>query len=749
MNSAPLTTPMDRRDFLRVSGLAAGGLLLGFYIRSSNDARGAETAPDSTGMFAPNAFIRITPDGKVTIISKQVEIGQGIKTALPMVIAEELDVDWSGVTVEQAQLDESKYGTQWVAGSNSTPTNYENFLRVGATARAMLVEAAAQTWGLPAGELATEKGAVHHRASSRSLSYGQLVAKAATLPVPAANTVKLKDPKDYKILGQRISGVDNPKVVRGEGLFGIDVRLPGMLYAVFHKCPAWGGKPLEANVDAIKALPGVKDAFIVEGTSNLYGLRPGVAIIADSTWSAFSARKQLRVRWDEGKVAETSWSGFVDQARELSTKPGEQVIRKDGDVEAAFKQPGVKLHEAEYVYPFAAHLCLEPMNCTAHWRDGTMELWVPTQNPQWGRTAIAELLKIPADKIQVNLTRAGGAFGRRWIPDFMLEAAAIAHRVNAPVKLTWSREDDMGHDMMRAGGLHFLKAAVDTNGKVTAWKNNYFGFGKVGPMPPAPPSGVPLDADEFPGRWIPNYLAEQTIFDVGWPIGPWRAPRAHVFSWVFQSFIDELAHAAGRDPLEFKLALLGDKEAIPATPGSFLGAAPFQTARMRNVLKAAAEKIGWGKTSYPKGRGVGIAFSVAHRGYFAHAVEVTVSPDGQFKVDRDVCVGDIGRQIINPSGAENQIEGSFVDALSMMKYQELTIDRGRVTNTNLDEYPVARMPDAPAKIEVHWITSDNVPSGAGEPSLPPAAPAICNAIFAATGKRIRQLPASRVDLRWS
>jgi isoquinoline 1-oxidoreductase beta subunit len=741
--------PLPRRDFLKLSALATGGLLLGFHVDATGEVRAAEPTGAAGASFTPNAFITITPDGKVTIISKQVEIGQGIKTSLPMVIAEELDVEWSDVTIEQSVLDEKKYGPQWVAGSNSTPLNYENFQRVGASARAILVEAAAQTWGVPAAQLTTEKGAVQDRAGNRSLRYGELVAKAATLPVPAANSVKLKDPKNYRIVGRRISGVDNAKVVQGAPLFGVDVKLPGMLHAVYHKCPAWGGRPLTTNIDAIKALPGVKDAFVLEGTANLYGLRPGVAIIADSTWAAFSARKQLRVTWDEGKVAETGWNDYVAKARELSTKPGEQVIRKDGDVAAVFQQPGVKIHEAEYIYPFAAHLCLEPMNCTAHWHEGRMELWAPTQNPQWGRTAIAELLKLPPESITVNLTRAGGAFGRRWIPDFMLEAAAIAQRVKAPVKLTWSREDDMGHDMMRAGGLHFLKAAVDARGKLVAWKDNYFGFGKVGPMPPAPPSGVPLDADEFPGRWIPNFLAEQTIFDVGWPIGPWRAPRAHVFSWVFQSFVDELAHVAGRDPVEFKLEILGDRAEIPATPGSFLGAAPFQTARMRAVLKTAAEKIGWGKVKYPKGKGAGFAFAVSHRGYFAHAVEVTVSPDGQLTIDRDVCVGDIGRQVINPSGAENQIEGSFVDAMSMMRYQELNIERGRVTNTNLDEYPMARMPDAPAKIEVHWITSDNLPSGAGEPSLPPAAPAICNAIFAATGKRVRQLPVSRVDLRWS
>ena len=752
MKTATLNNSIDRRDFIRLSAMASGGLVLGFYINSNGEAQAAESASGPGGSFAPNAFVRIAPDGKVTIVSKQPEIGQGIKTSLPMVIAEQLDVDWKDVTIEQADVHD-RYGSQSAGGSTSTPNNYENFLRVGAAARAMLVEAAAQTWGVPAAQCTTASGTVTHSASKRSLKYGALVAKAATLPVPDAATVALKDPKDYKLIGRRITGVDNPKVVTGASLFGIDVRVPGMVYAVYEKCPAFAGKVVSANLDQVKALPGVKDAFIIEGTSNLSGLKPGVVIIADSTWSALSARKQLKVIWDEGKVANTSWDKFVTEAKELSTKPGARVLRKDGDVDAAFKT-AAKVVEAEYVYPFISHLSLEPMNCTAHWNNGTMEVWAPSQNPATGRALISTTLNIPQEKINIHLTRSGGGFGRRLTPDFMIEVAAIAHKVNAPVKLTWNREDDLRHDMMRPGGLHFLKGAVDAKGKVVAWKNNFFTFGNAGPGGlVSPGSGGALSPDEFPGRWISNYLAEQTVFDTGWPMGPWRAPGSCVFAWVIHSFIDELAHAAGRDPLEFRLEILGDKDEVAATPppaGAKGGpAAPYNVARMRAVLKLAAEKADWGKKKYPKGQGAGLAFHFSHRGYFAQVAEVTVSKEGQLKVDRVISVGDVGSQIVNPSGADNQVEGSIVDGLSVMMLQELNIERGRVTNVNLDEYPILRIADAPTKIESHWLKTNNPVTGTGEPAIPPVAPAICNAIFAATGKRIRQFPASRTDLRWS
>jgi len=740
MNTPTLSGPVGRRDFLKLTGLAGGGLALAFYIKTGPDAQAA-----TTGAFAPNAFIRITPTGAVTIVSKQPEMGQGVKTSLPMVIAEQLEVPWQGITIEQGDFDQQKYGNQSAGGSNSTPNNYDNFHLLGATVRTMLIEAAAQTWGVPASECRAENAAVLH-SSGKSLKYGQLVAKAATLPVPAKETVKLKDPKTYKLLGKRIPQVDTHAIVTGAPLFGIDVKLPGMLYAVYEKCPAFGGKVVTANLDQIKALPGVKDAFILEGSGKVKELVPGVAIVADSTWAAFSARRQLKVTWDEGKVANESWDGFVAQARQKAAQPGARSLRKDGDPDAALAG-AAKVVEAEYLYPFISHANLEPQNTTAHWKDGVMEVWSPTQVPGAGASMVSRVLKVPENKIVLHINRAGGGFGRRISADFLVEAAAIAQKVNAPVKLTWTREDDLKHDHYRPGGIHFLKGGVDAKGRIVAWKNHFFTFGEGG----SPGSGGNLSADEFPGRWIPNFQSEQTMFDTGWPMGPWRAPGSCVFAWVFHSFIDELAHAAGRDPLAMRLELLGDKDMMSNSGAGKKGGAAggYNVARMRNVLKYAADKAGWGKKTFPRGQGAGIAFHFSHRGYIAQVAEVTVSKDGQLKVNRFVSACDIGAQVVNLSGAENQVEGSVIDGLGTLMTQELNIERGRVVQSNFHDYPLIKITDAPTRIETYFLKTDNPTTGLGEPAIPPVAPAICNAIFAATGKRVRQMPLSRTDLRWS
>jgi len=736
---------LGRRDFLKLTGLTGGGFALAFYIRSGGAAAAADAA--ATADFAPNAFVRISPTGAVTIVSKQPEMGQGVKTSLPMIIAEQLEVPWKDISIEQGDFDEKKYGGQSAGGSQSTPSNYDNFHLVGATVRTMLVEAAAQTWGVPAAECRAVKATVVH-SSGKKLTYGQLVAKASTLAVPEKDAVTLKQPKDFKLLGTRIAQFDTNKIVTGKSLFGIDVKLPGMLYAVYEKCPAFGGKVVSANLDQIKTLPGVKDAFILEGNGKVKELVPGVAIVADSTWSAFSARKQLKIVWDEGKVVNESWETFVTQAKEKSTQPG-KTLRKDGDPDGALAS-AAKTVEAQYTYPFISHANLEPQNTTAHWHDGIMEIWSPTQIPAIGTGMVNRVLGIAPDKIKLHLNRAGGGFGRRIGADYLIEAAAIAQKVNAPVKLTWSREDDMRHDQYRPGGIHFLKGGVDAKGKVVAWKNHCFTFGEGG----SPGSGGSLSGDEFPGRWIANYHAEQTMFETGWPMGPWRAPGSCVFAWVMHSFIDELAHAGGRDPLELRLELLGDKDEMPAGNAGGAakgkqGGASYNVARMRNVLKFAAEKAGWGTKKFTKGSGAGIAFHFSHRGYFAQVAEVTVSKDGQLKVDRFVTGVDIGAQVVNLSGAENQVEGSVIDALGVLMYQELNIERGRTVQSNFNDYPMIRITDAPAKIETHFLKTAYPTTGLGEPALPPVAPAICNAIFAATGKRVRQFPLSRTDLRWS
>jgi isoquinoline 1-oxidoreductase beta subunit len=739
-----------RRRFLRQSAIGGGALMLGVYADGALAALAKPPANAEQAEFAPNAFIRIGADGVVTLVSKQPEIGQGIKTSLPMVIAEELEVDWKDVRVVQGDLN-PLYGSQGAGGSTSTPTNYEPFHVLGATARTMLVQAAATQWGVPAAECTAAHGAVVHERTRRKLAYGKLVASATKLPVPDPKDVVRKDPATFRLLGKRIGGVDNLAVVSGKPLFGIDVQLPGMLYAVYAKCPVFGGKAVSFNEAEIKALPGVKDAFIVEGTPNLNGLRPGVAVVATSTWAAFRARRALKVEWDDGAGANHSWTAFAAQAEAASKKPGAAVMRKDGDPAAALAG-AARTVEAAYSYPFISHASMEPQNCTAWFRkpENTIELWAPTQNPGAGQALVASTFGIPKEKITLHITRSGGGFGRRLSSDFIVEAAAIAGRVDGPVKLTWMREDDLQHDHFRAGGFHFLCGGVDAQGKVVAWHNHFVTFanrvGRDGTTALQPGSGGSLSGDEFPGRWLPNCLLEQTPLECSIPMGPWRAPGSNVFAWVFHSFIDELAHAAGRDPFEFRMELLGDKDMMPGTGERGV---PYNVARMRNVLKEVAEKSGWGKKKFPRGQGQGIAFHFSHRGYIAEVAEVTVSREGKLTVDRVVVVTDIGAQIVNLSGAENQVQGSVIDGLSTLMYPELNIEKGRVVQSNFHEYQLLRMPDTPTRIDVHFLKTDYPVTGLGEPALPPLAPAVCNAIFAATGKRVRQLPLSKTDLSWS
>lgn len=737
MKTPDISRPIDRRSFLKFSALAGGGLVLGFYLKSGSTAEGqVAKASDKVleGDFIPNAFIQIAPDGKVTIMSARPEIGQGIKTSLPMIVAEELGARWQDVTVVSAPLDK-KYGQQGAGGSTSTPNSYMTLRRVGAAARTMLIQAAAQTWGVPASECYAEDGAVHHRGSNKSASFAELLPKAATLPVPPESEVKLKDPSDFKLLGSRIGGVDNPSIVSGKPLFGIDQKIPGMLYATYVKAPVWGSKVADANVDQIKSLPGIHDAFIVNrtvpaGRDRFKGLVPGVAIVGDSTWSVFSARRQLKVSWESSRYDNDSWSGFVAKAKELAAGDGEQVARKDGDVDAALKQ-AAKVVEASYSYPFLSHTNLEPQNCTVRISGDSAEFWIPTQQPDGAHAIAKDVLGFAPDKISINVTRIGGGFGRRLYNDFVAEAAAIAQKTGTPIKLMWMREDDLQHDQYRPGGFHFLKGGVDANGKLTAWRCHTVAFGGG------------LGGDLFPGRFIPNFVSINSRLDNGIPMGAWRAPGSNSYAFVICGFLDELAHAAGRDPVEFNLEVLGDQEVV----GSGRGA--YNAGRMRGVVKKVAEMSGWGQQKLPRGRGLGLGYYFSHQGYIAEVADVTVSPTGELTVNQVWAAVDVGSQIVNLSGAENQVQGAIVDGLSACWRQELDIRNGAVVQSNFHEYPMLRISDAPKKIEIAFVKTDHPPTGLGEPALPPLAPAVANAIFAATGHRLRDFPFSRADLKWS
>jgi isoquinoline 1-oxidoreductase beta subunit len=735
-------TALDRRSFLRLSALAGGGLVLGFYLRSSARAGAAEISK-ITGMtdgnFSPNAYIKIGQDGTVTIYSARPEIGQGIKTSLPMVVAEELGVDWKSVKVVSAPLD-PEFGNQSAGGSTSTPSSYLNLRRAGATARAMMIAAAAQIWGVPVNECYAQDGEVRQRNSGKSLAFRDLVATAAALPVPDPKTVALKDPKDFNLLGSRVGGVDNPKVVMGQPLFGIDQKLPGMVYAVYTRCPVFGGKVVSANLDQVKALPGVKDAFVIDEAFGdvSSGMVPGVAILADSTWSAFSARKQLQVKWDEGAHAGDNWAAWAAQASAMAQGAGSGLkqLRQDGDPDAALAG-AAKVVEAAYTYPFVSHLNLEPQNCTVSIEGDRIRVFAPTQNPGEVNHKVSQYLNVPSEKVEVTITRSGGGFGRRLQADPAVEAAAIAKRAGVPVKLTWTREDDLQHDHYRSGGFHFFKGGVDADGRLSVWTHRQVGFD------PHYISG----GTDYPARFIPAYRLETAALSNNVPQGPWRAPRSNVHAWVVCSFLDELAHAAGKDPVAFNLALLGDRKMV-SDPGAGPRGGAYNAERMRGVVKVVAEKSGWGK-ALPRGQGMGLGYYFSHQGYIAEVAEVTVTKDGQLKVDRVTAAVDVGSQIVNLSGAENQVQGSIIDGLGTAWYQDLNIEKGRVVQTNLTDYPMIRMPDAPAKIDIHWVKTDYPPTGLGEPALPPLAPAVSNAIFAATGKRIREFPFSKTDLSWA
>ena len=739
-------TGLGRRTFFKLMAGAGSGLVLGFSLKAG-DAMAADGGGEfaATGADTLNAFIRIAPNviplstaSVITVVSKGPEIGQGIKTAFGLIIAEDLDANWDHVTVDQAPINAKIYGYQGAGGSTSIPRAWDQLRQAGAAARAMLIAAGAREWNVPLSECTAANSMIIHTPTGRTLTYSAMSNLAATMPVPDAASLPLKKLADYKILGKRYTGVDNEKIVMGKPLFGIDVQLPGMLYANYTKCPAVGGKVKSFNVDEIKKLPGVVDAFALDGNNIPAQLMPGVAIVAKSTWEAFKAKAALKVEWDESAASKDSSTAATAKAKELAANPPAPVL-DTGNVDTAFAAAG-KVVEASYDYAMVSHQQLEPQVTTAWWHDGVMEMWTPSQMAGPGLTQVATLIGQPEEKVVVHQTRAGGGFGRRLTNDYMCEAAAIAQKLKAPVKLQWKREDDFAHDYFRVGGFHTMKAATDKTGKLSAFQHHLVSFTANGT---AAVSGGPRSANAFPNDMAPNVRYATSLMPLQVPCGAWRAPTDNTQMFVIGSFLHELSLAAGRDHVEFLLEWF-NRPLLP--PVVAAGAPPpdptrlFHPDRAAAVLKLAAKNCGWGK-KLPKGAGLGIAFSCAYGGHIAEAVELSVDAKKKITVHKITVVADVG-PVINVSSAENQCQGGAIDALSTAMGLEISYENGRIKQANFNDYPILRMRSAPP-IDVAFIQPDVRPSGLGEPCLPPLAAALGNALFMATGERVRSMPFKR------
>ena len=734
-------TELSRREFLSVALTASGSLLLTLNVPS------AAGAPGHTAAAPLNPYIRIDPDGTITIVAKNPEIGQGMKTTLPMLIADELDADWSDVRVEQAMLNPI-YGPQFAGGSLGTPLNWIPMQRVGAAGRQMLLTAAARAWHVPLEDCVAERSTVRHRTSGRTLGYGALASRAAALIAPDLSTVRLKTPAEYTIIGRFTGGVDSPRVLAGEPLFGIDVQLPDLSYAVYAKSPVFGARLVRANLEELKAQPGVRDAFVLRASQPdaaiKMGLVDGVAIIADKWWDAQKALRTLRAEWEPRAASNQSTHAFALEADRLARLAPQSVLRRDGDVETALAHAHQTV-SAAYAYPFLAHATLEPQNCTARvGRDGSVEIWAPTQNPAPGARLIAQTLSVDPSKIRVHMTRIGGGFGRRLNNDYMVEAAAIAQHARRPIKLLWNREQDLQHDSYRPGGFHHFTAGLDAEGRLTAFRDHFITFGQNGHVA----SSAELPRDHFPAGYVPALQFAQSLIQLDVPTGPMRNPGGNALAFAFESFLDEIAHAGGRDPLALRLELYGPARVLPAPPPRYgVTPPPFDTGRVRGVLEDVARRSGWAERKrLPAGTGMGLAFYYSHFGYVAEVIQASVAPDGIPRIHKVWASVDIGSQIINPAGAYNQAQGAILDGLGQALHLLVTLEEGRVLQKNFDTYRLLRIEEAPP-IEVHFVRSANPPTGLGEPALPPALPALCNALFAATGQRIRSLPINAQELR--
>jgi isoquinoline 1-oxidoreductase beta subunit len=658
-----------------------------------------------------------------------------------MILAEELCVDWKQVHIEQAPTNPKIYdlGT---GGSGSVKDSWLALRQAGAAAREMLITAAAKKWEVGTDTCKAKNGYVVHGHPERSFRFGELVADASKLPVPNLHTVPLKNPNDFTIVGHEVHRLDAAAKSNGSAKFGIDSRVPGMLYAVIARCPVFEGKVASFDAAKAKAVSGVRDVLQIETHGRGASTTGGVAVLADNSWAAIQGRKALEVKWDEGAAANESTEQLHKQFVENAAKSG-RILRNDGDADAALASAAKKL-EAVYELPFAAHVCMEPMNCTVHIQQDTAEAWVPTQGPQWAQGVIAEIAKLPPEKVTVHTTLMGGGFGRRYQADFVMEAAQVAKASGKPVMVLWTREDDMQHDFYRPASYHKLQGGLDSEGKLAAWKH-FQTSTSIAAKWSEKGADDPGLGEFGTGATIPyatpNIRVEYTLAHSSAPRAWWRSVEHSSSGFVMESFIDELAHAAGQDPLEFRLKLIGDPRKIPQF-GEGPDYPPLDTARLKGVLQLAAEKAGWGKP-LPKGEGRGIAAFYSFHSYVGAVAEVLAN-SRELKVKRLVCAVDCGRPV-NPNGVRAQVESAAIYALTATLKDAITVERGRIVQANFNDYEMIRMKEAPP-IEVHLVPSTEAPTGIGEPTVPVIAPAICNAIFHVTGKRLRRLPIRAEDL---
>jgi len=704
MNTVTPVINESRRDFLKSSAAMGGGLVIGFVLPG-----GARFAEAATAVFQPNAFIRITPDNVVTVVVGLSEMGQGVLTAIPMLVAEELEADWGKITIEQAPADPAFanpiFKVQATGGSTSVRGHWEPMRKAGATARQMLIAAAADTWKVDSSTCHAESGKVIH-ASGKKLTYGELANRAATIPAPAE--VKLKDPKDFKLLGKGAKRLDSPGKVNGTARFGMDVRLPGMLTAVVARSPVAGGKVASFNADKAKAMPGVK---------HVVQIGSGVAVAATGYWAAKQGRDALEIQWDEGANAGLSSENISKAMSELAGKSG-VVARKDGDVSTA---TAAKRLDAVYEAPYLAHACMEPMNCTAWVKADGVEIWAGTQAQGINQSVLSKVAGVKPEQVKVNTMLLGGGFGRRFAQDFTVDAVLISKAAGAPVKLIYSREDDMKGHFYRPFALVKFSAGLDDAGNPVSYS------ARTSCSSVFAAAGFPLknDLDEAAVEGLkelpydcPNVQVEWSRYEPGIGVWFWRSVGHSQNFFFSESFVDEMAVAAGKDPFEYRRGLL------------------TKHPRHKATLELAANKAGWG-SPLPAGRARGIAVCESFDSVVAEVAEVSLA-DGKVKVHRVVCAVDCG-MTVNPDIVSRQMESAIIFGLSAALYGKISIKAGRVEQSNFHDYPVVRMNDTP-QVEVHIVPSGEKPGGVGEPGTPPIAPAVCNALFALTGKRIRSLP---------